>query len=81
MTDEDGRVLKVAQELLSGTTTCAVAAADLAQLGRVSPECEKLVHFLYHYVADEDVRSRDEEYAQWQREQLHRLVAEVNCLP
>ncbi|MFG6448903.1 hypothetical protein ACG0Z6_11725 [Roseateles sp. BYS180W] len=77
MTEEDGSALKIAQELLSGTTTCAVVAQDLSRLDRVSPGFEKLVHFLYHFVADEDVRGRDEEYARWQREELHRLIAEA----
>lgn len=78
MMDDDRRVLKVAQELLSGTTTCKAAALELTLLGRVSPGCQKLAHFLFHYVADEDVRRRDKDYAQWQQEQLHRLIAEVN---
>jgi hypothetical protein len=77
MTDEDRRALQIAQALLSGTATCAVALGDLARLDRVSPECERLVHFLYHYAADEDIRGQDEGYAKLQREQLQRLIVDM----
>jgi hypothetical protein len=73
----DARVLRVAEELASGTVTCAAVSDELARMTQVSPKCVRLVHFLHHYVADEDIRARDAEYAQWQLAQLRQLIAEA----
>jgi hypothetical protein len=76
-TDADVLAFRVATQLAGGTITCGEAAGELRLMSNVSPKCIELVHFLYHYVTDEDIRARDEEYAKWQQQQLRRLIAEA----
>jgi hypothetical protein len=73
---DDVRVLGLAEALASGAVTCATVSIELARINQVSLKCAKLAHFLQHYVADEDIRARDDEYAQWQLAELLRLIAD-----
>lgn len=72
----DKLALRVAQDLISGAKSCAEVVEELKALSEVSPRRKELVHFMYHFVADEDIRARDSAYAEWQGEQLRRLTAD-----
>ena len=41
---------------------------------------ESAIHFMYHYLADEDLRSRDQEYKYQQRNELREYIARINEL-
>jgi hypothetical protein len=70
--------LQVAGELARGSRTCEEVSRELRRMSAVSPKFSELVHFLYHYVTDEDIRARDPEYAAWQLAHLHELIAEAS---
>ena len=72
-----GRVVEIAQNLLSGSVTGEQAIAELSAVTAVPPSYCDLVHFLYHYAADEDIRQRDSEYADFQRRRLQELLRGV----
>jgi hypothetical protein len=78
MESADLKVLKVARDLALGAATCTAAADELTRITDVSPKYVTLMHFLYHYVADEDLRARDDGYSKLQSEQLHQLIAQVS---
>jgi hypothetical protein len=73
----DKLALQVADALISGVKSCADVAFELKGLSSVSSRCAELVHFMHHYVTDEDIRAHDRVYAEWQIEQLRQLVAEA----
>jgi hypothetical protein len=78
MQSTDEKILKAARGLAFGVATCAAVADELPQMTDVSPKYARLAHFLYHYIADEDIRARDDSYAKLQSEQLHQLIVEVS---
>lgn len=73
----DSLAIHLAQELIRGTKNCADVLQQLQNLSGVSSRCVDLVHFLYHYATDEDIRERDAGYASWQLAQLRQLLAEA----
>jgi hypothetical protein len=64
----------LARGLLAHTLTCDhVRTALSSQTGSLDGPAV-LVHFLEHYVADEDIRERDRDYAKWQEGELRKLL-------
>lgn len=47
-----------------------VRELNLIERSELSDIGERAIHFLNHYVADEDIREKDHEYAEHQRERL-----------
>lgn len=43
---------------------------NLIERSELDDTGERAIHFLNHYVADEDIREKDREYAEHQRERL-----------
>ena len=68
------KLVEVANRLLSNGISHESAADEISKVGDVPPSCRDLLHFLHHYLADEDIRSRDGEYADFQRTRLRELV-------
>lgn len=77
MMTQDAQVLRIAEELASGTVTSSRITDQLVRIDQVTPKYVRLAHFLHHFVADEDIRARDDDYAQWQLAQLRQLIDEV----
>jgi hypothetical protein len=76
-TNNESRVIKIAVDTLNGLLTAERLSIELSALKENLPACDDLVHFLYHYSADEDIRQRDGEYAEIQRERLLKLIREL----
>lgn len=68
----------LARSLLAHTLTCADVQAELSRQGDSMDGQEELVHFLGHFVADQDIRERDPAYAEWQESELRRHLAAVS---
>jgi len=68
----------LARSLLAHTLTCADVQAELTRQGDSLDGHEELVHFLWHFVADQDIRDRDPAYAQRQENELRRHLAAVH---
>jgi hypothetical protein len=52
------------------------AARDVVERLRANPEME-VPELVWHYLSDADIRSRDDEYAQAQRERLRVVMREL----
>ncbi len=75
ITDNAGnQIVQIARGLLDGQLPLRQANTDLSQLKIVPATHNELFHFLYHYLADEDIRLRDSEYAKYQRQKLQSLL-------
>ncbi len=68
----------LARSLLAHTLTCADVQAELTRQGDSIDGHEELVHFLWHFVADQDIRDRDPAYAERQESELRRHLAAVH---
>ena len=66
--------LDLARALLAHTLTCDQVRTELSSQTGSLDEPNDLVHFLEHYVADEDIRERDQDYAKWQQAELRKLL-------
>jgi len=65
----------LARGLLAHTLTCDQVRSELtSHVGSVEGP-DALVHSLEHFVADQDIRERDSDYAEWQKAELRRLLA------
>jgi hypothetical protein len=78
MSESEIQLISVAEGLLAGTLTCEQAATQLKRCVEVGENMAGLVHGVYHYIADEDIRMRDEEYARIQDAELRRLLAKFS---
>jgi len=66
--------LDLACGLLAHTLTCnQVRMESSSQTGSLDGP-KDLMHFLEHYLADEDIRERDRDYAMWQEAELRKLL-------
>lgn len=65
----------LARGLLTHTLTCDQVRTELSSQTGSLDGPEDLVHFLEHYVADQDIRERDPDYAKWQEAELRKLLA------
>jgi len=75
--NNESRVIQIAVDALNGLLAAERLSVELSALKENPPACNDLVHFLYHYSADEDIRQRDSEYAEFQRERLLKLIREL----
>ena len=64
-----------ARGLLAHTLTCEQVRIKLASQTDSIEGPHGLVHFLEHFVADQDIRDRDPGYAQWQQAELRKMLA------
>ena len=64
----------LARGLLAHTLTCDQVRTELSSQTGSLDGPEDLVHFLEHYVVDEDIRERDPDYAKWQEAELRKLL-------
>jgi len=65
----------LAHGLLAHTLSCEQVRLELSSRSYSIEGPNALVHFLEHFVADQDIRSRDLVYAQWQEAKLRKLLA------
>jgi tagatose-1,6-bisphosphate aldolase len=64
----------VARGLLAQTLTCDQVRKELvSQAGSLDGQ-DELVHLLEHFVADQDIRERDTDYAKWQEAELRKML-------
>ncbi len=64
----------LAHGLLVHTLTCDDVRAELLRQANSLDGPDDLVHFLGHFVADQDIRGRDPDYAKWQEGELRRML-------
>ncbi|HEY9026829.1 MAG TPA: hypothetical protein VIP05_21225, partial [Burkholderiaceae bacterium] len=57
------------------TLTCDDVQAQLSMRVDAVQGPDELVHFLGHFVADQDIRNRDPDYARWQEGELRRMLS------
>ncbi|MDP9124517.1 MAG: hypothetical protein M3N82_07945 [Pseudomonadota bacterium] len=77
MTAKLASALDLANGLIGGTLTCADVARELDHSPDAFEEHATLVHVLHHYLADEDIRARDDAYAHWQDGELRKLMGDA----
>jgi len=65
----------LARGLLAHTLTCDQVRAELSGQPGLPGGPADLVHFLEHYIADQDIRERDRGYADWQEAELRKMLA------
>jgi hypothetical protein len=56
----------LARSLPTRTLTCEEVQAELSRPADSIDERQELVRFLWHFVADQDIRDRDPTCAEWQ---------------
>ena len=64
----------LARGLLAHTLTCEGVRAELSRQADSLDGPGRLVHFLVHFVDDQDVRARDPDYAMWQEGELRKML-------
>ena len=64
----------LARGVLAHALSCDEVQAELSRQAESLDGPDDLVHFLGHFVADQDIRGRDPEYAKWQEGELRKLV-------
>lgn len=64
----------LAHGLLAHTLTCDDVRAELSRQADSLAGPDDLVHFLGHFVADQDIRGRDQDYAKWQEGELRKML-------
>ena len=74
------RLIVVAKSVLSKSPTESTAiVAELGELDTppISVATSRLVHLLHHFIADEDIRERDQSYCEWQRSEVLKAILAV----
>ncbi len=64
----------LASDLLAHTLSCDDVLAKLSRKRTRLSGLTGLVHFLGHFVADEDIRARDPDYAMWQEGERRKML-------
>jgi len=64
----------LARGLLAHTLTCEQVGTALSRQANSLVGPDELVHFLAHFVADQDIHGRDPAYANWQEAELRKMV-------
>lgn len=68
----------LARGLLAHTLTCDDVRAELSRQADSLNGPDDLVHFLWHFVTDQDIRGRDPDFAKWQEGELCRMLMPNN---
>jgi len=67
----------LARGLFAHTLTCDQVSTALSRQADSLEGTDQLVHFLAHFVADQDIRDRDPAYASWQEAELRKLLQQA----
>ena len=70
-------LLELAKGILDNRITGRKASSELHELTPADKNQEQLIHFLYHYIADDDIRKRDADYRTSQNQNLSNMINEL----
>jgi len=66
-------VAEILQQMLEGKLTPEEARTNFP-LYKGDPSLDSALHILYHFEDDEDIRIKDQKYANWQVEQIKKII-------
>lgn len=69
---------EIARQIRAGKLEGSAATAALNDWSVADGVAADIVHFLFHYIADEDIRVRDKDYASHQEDQLDKLLEKLS---
>ena len=72
------KLIKLAEKIGLGIIPAEEALLELRNYTEVQSEVAEVVHFLYHFLADADIRAKDAEYSEEQQRHFHQMVEVLN---
>ena len=70
-------LLELAEKIFVNDMTIREAGDELYKIIPVDKKQEQLIHFLYHYISDNDIRKRDPDYETIQKQVLSKMIDEL----
>lgn len=70
-------LLELAEKIFVNDMTIREAGDELYKIIPVDKKQEQLIHFLYNYIADNDIRKRDPDYEMIQKQVLSKMIDEL----
>lgn len=68
------KLLELAEKIYSDSLPISNALHELKSYADANGPAGNLIHFLYHFLADADLRAKDEKYSVEQRRQLLLMI-------
>lgn len=70
-------LLELAEKIFVNDIKIREAGDELYKIIPVDEKQEQLIHFLYHYISDNDIRKRDPDYETIQKQVLSKMIDEL----